>query len=158
MRLKDELEFVGKILEYIENDVIKERVSHLIIWYCKKSTYYKRINYFLAILVIVINSTIPVINQSSFIVEESNKLLVSSMSALASIIGSIAVLLNVKDTWYRYRKYCELMKTECILFINKCEKYSNEDREQIFVIQIEKIITDERNKWEISKFKNDKTK
>lgn len=50
------------------------------------------------------------------------------------------------------------MKTECILFNNKCEKYSDDNREKLFVMEIEKIVADERNRWEISKFKNDKTK
>lgn len=44
MKLKDELVPIVKIVEYIENDMIRERISHLIIWYCKKSTYYKIIN------------------------------------------------------------------------------------------------------------------
>lgn len=158
MKLKDELVSIVKIVEYIENDMIRERVSHLIIWYCKKSTYYKRINYILGILVIVINAIIPVVNQMSFMEIQNNKLLVSLSSSIASILGSISVLLNVKETWYRYRKHCELMKTECILFNNKCEKYSDDNREKLFVMEIEKIVADERNRWEISKFKNDKTK
>ncbi|OPD38846.1 hypothetical protein AL714_00320 [Clostridium botulinum] len=142
MKLKEELRSLNNFIKTIENEVIKNRVEHLLIWYVKKATYYKRMYYMLSIMITIINAIIPVINQLNW---ELKSLAVTIISSIASIIASIITLLSVKDTWFRYRKYVELLKTECMLFNCRCEQYSCNERERTFIYNIERIISDERD-------------
>ncbi|MCT4618218.1 MAG: DUF4231 domain-containing protein [Marinisporobacter sp.] len=152
MKLKEEIESLDNFTEMIENQIIKSRVKHLLEWYVKKATSYKCCYYILSIAMIIINASIPVIHQFKW---EQSKIFVSSISAIASIIASILTLVSVKDTWFRYRKHVELIKTECMLFNCQCGDYSKEDREKIFIENIENIISEERGYWEKFKFKNE---
>ncbi|MEJ8555146.1 DUF4231 domain-containing protein [Tepidibacter sp. Z1-5] len=155
MKLKDEIQAVKDMTKNIENEVIRQRVEQLLVWDVKKATCYKRAYYLMSIVIIIANASIPIINQMW--TGPNGRLTVSSISGLAGVIASILTLVNVKDTWFRYRKFAELMKTECILFINKCNPYNGENRECLFVNKIELIVSGERGLWE-DKFKEGKDK
>lgn len=150
MKIKEEIESLDNFTEMIDNQIIKNRVVHLLEWYAKKATCYKRYYYVLSIALIIINASIPVIHQFEW---EQSKIIVSSISATASIIASILTLVSVKDTWFRYRKHVELLKTECMLFNCRCGDYNEDDREKIFISNIENISSGERAYWK--RFKNE---
>lgn len=154
LKLKDEIQAVKDITVNIKNKMIRDRVEQLLVWDVKKATCYKRRYYSMSIVIILANASIPIINQMW--TGPNGRLTVSIISGLAGVIASILTLINVKDTWFRYRKFAELMKTQCILFINKCDPYNGEDRECLFVNNIESIVSDERDHWESSKFKKDR--
>lgn len=141
-----EKEYVYKILSCIEDDKIRERINNILLWDISKAEFYKKIFYIISMLIILINASIPVINQLSF--WEFNILTTSIISTIASILTSILTLVCVKDNWYRYRKYSELIKRECILYINECEPYNGELRNKLFVKNIELISNDELSAWQ----------
>lgn len=151
MDLKYELSSLDNFTDRIKNSNIKERINHLLIFYCKKSTYYKYSYYAMSIIIIIINASIPIINQSTI---QNASFIVSLISALAATLGGIMALISVKEVWIRYRKHVELIKMECMFFNCKYEKYdcTEEEREKILMSEVENIISRERKIWEDSRF------
>lgn len=143
--LEYEIQSVEELLSNIENINIRKRVTQVVIWNIKKATKYKRLYYWMSIAIIILTASIPVINLLDFL---NPKISTSIISALAGILASILTLVNVKETWLRYRKYAEMIKSESVLFINKCERYSEIDAECKFIENIESIIGEERLNWE----------
>ena len=152
MWLKKELSSLQHYTKEIENELIRNRVSYLMEWYVRKCTYYKNIYYSLSVLLIVINASIPILNQT---VWKYSKITVSIISSLATISTSVMTLFTMKDTWFRYRNSVELMKKECMLFSGRCNEYSRHYRETLFIKRFEDIIENERKTWQKNKFYND---
>ncbi|PFS25407.1 hypothetical protein COK45_05080 [Bacillus thuringiensis] len=146
--LKNELNSLEFYTINIKSEVTKNRINHLLGWYVKKGTYYKRIYYLINSLIIIINASIPIINQLNF---TFSLILVSTIAGVASVLASILTLVSVKDTWFRYRKHAELLKRECILFNCHWGIYEDEDRERRLAVSVEEIIHNEREYWEANK-------
>lgn len=146
-----EIKYIRSLLSSIENQLTKDRLENILIWNIKKSCFYKNMFYGMSVTIIIINAGIPVINQA--LAEANSKLIITVFSTLASVFASILTLVGVKDKWYRYRKYTELLKRECIFYITKSGVYHLEQRECEFIENIEAICSDERELWEKSNFK-----
>ncbi|MDP4146615.1 MAG: DUF4231 domain-containing protein [Bacillota bacterium] len=82
---------------------MKDRVENVLLWNINKAKYYKNMYYGMSIIIIIINASIPVINQIQNF--DNSKLVVSITSAVAGVVASILTLIGIKDKWYRYRKY-----------------------------------------------------
>lgn len=149
MRLKKEKKSLRNFTENIDSKIIKERVDHILEWYICKASFYKTLYYSLSVVLIMINASIPIINQIEF---RESSLLVSIISSVATVITSVITLFAMKDTWYRYRFSVELMKKECMLFNIKHKMYANADRNEIFIERFESIIENERAMWKSDKF------
>lgn len=147
---KEELDSITIYIDKIENVSIKMRIEHILKMYARKSTLYRWLYYRMSVLIIIINALIPVINQISS--DDRLKYVVSIMSAVASVFAGIITLYCMKDTWYRYRKNAELIKKECMYFNSKIGDYSGEDRESYLTMNIEKILSEEKNSWKSQKF------
>lgn len=143
--LEYEIQSVEELLSNIENIKIRKRVTQVVIWNIKKATKYKYRYYWMSISIIILTGSIPLINVAEL---WNPKIFTSIISALASILASTLTLVNVKETWLRYRKYAEMIKSESVLFINKCEPYSESNAECKFIENIESIIGEERLNWE----------
>lgn len=153
MKLKEELESIEIFTEPIQNETIKKRVTQVLNWNIKKGTKQKYLFYAFSIIVIILNAAIVVINQM-----EKYDLLITIIASISSVLASIITLFNFKETWHRYRKSSEEIKTECMQFNCKCGEYKEEEgREEKFLIKIESIINEERSLWETVRFKCDKT-
>nr|WP_263327040.1 DUF4231 domain-containing protein [Neobacillus sp. Marseille-Q6967] len=139
----------------IEDEVVRNRVNHMLIWFIKKATYHKYAYYGINILVIMINASIPIINQINF---SNTRFTVSLIAGIASVLISILTIINIKDSWFRYRKHAELLKRECILYSCRWGDYAGENRQNIFALNVEHIIDYERTSWETSLFKTDEEK
>lgn len=98
MKLEDELSSIEIFTSNIENPVIKQRVYQVLSWNIIKSTRYKRMFYILSILILILNASIPVINQI-----EKFPIVVTIIASISSVITGIITLINFKDVWYRYR-------------------------------------------------------
>lgn len=145
--LKKELSSIGMYSESIKNFTIKRRILHLLEWYIRKATFYKKLFYILSLIIILINAAIPVINQMDFKYGSNS---VSIISAIASVLTSVTTLFTMKDTWFRYRKSVELIKKECMLFAVEYGEYGlkDTDKEQLLLRNVEMIISNERDSWE----------
>lgn len=135
--IKDEMLSLGHLTKSIDNEVIRRRIEDLLTYYTKKATYYQYAYYILSIVIIVINASIPVIHHLHL---EKSIVIVSISSAVASVIASIITLLNIKDIWFRYRRNIKILKKECMLFNCQCGNYNGEDKEKIFIVNVEDII------------------
>lgn len=147
MRLKEELQTIKTFTDPIQNTIIKDRVYDTLKWNIRKSTYYKRLFYILSITSLILNASIPIINQM-----ENQNIKVTIISSIIFTITSIMTLINFKDVWYRYRLAAEMIKSECMFFNGKLGIYQGEDREKVFICKLEDIITDERSHWIKSRF------
>ena len=107
MKLEDELSSIEIFTSNIENPVIKQRVYQVLSWNIIKSTRYKRMFYILSILVLILNASIPVINQI-----EKFPIVVTIVASISTVITGIITLINFKDVWYRYRVTAEKIKTD----------------------------------------------
>ncbi|WP_165773172.1 DUF4231 domain-containing protein [Bacillus mycoides] len=155
MSLKKELISLEFYTTNIKNEVTRNRISHLLEWYVKKGTYYKRTYYLINIIIVVINASIPIINQLKF---SFSLILVSIIAGIASVLASILTLISVKDTWFRYRKHAELLKKECMFFNCHWGIYEDGEREKMLVVKVEEIINDEREYWEVNKINKNQEK
>mgnify|MGYP001157701937 FL=1 len=147
MKLEDELSSIEIFTSNIENPVIKQRVYQVLSWNIIKSTRYKRMFYILSILVLILNASIPVINQI-----EKFPIVVTIVASISTVITGIITLINFKDVWYRYRVTVEKIKTECMLLNCRLGQYSCVNREKKFLIRIEEILAEDQESWIKSRF------
>jgi hypothetical protein len=146
---KKELESIPIYVGRIENEALKERIEHILDWYIRKAVFCKNLFYEISVVLVLINASIPIINQIGF---DNKDITVSIISSIATILTSFMTLFTMKDTWFRYRKYVELIKTECMLYNCKCDNYSEENRDCVLAIKVEDIICNERQEWVKNKF------
>ena len=138
MKLEDELSSIEIFTSNIENPVIKQRVYQVLS---------KRMFYILSILVLILNASIPVINQI-----EKFPIVVTIVASISTVITGIITLINFKDVWYRYRVTAEKIKTECMLLNCRLGQYSCVNREKKFLIRIEEILAEDQESWIKSRF------
>lgn len=147
MKLRDELQSLDIFTSHIQNKIIRARVEQVLNWNVKKATYHKYLFYLLSMITIILNSSIPIINQLN-----EYDLAITIIASITSIITSILTLINFKDVWYRYRKTAEEIKRECMKLNCRYGEYEFEDRETRFLINFESIVSNETDLWIESRF------
>lgn len=152
VKIREELDSVEIFISTIQDEYIKRRVNQVLKWDIKRAIWNKRIFYLINITILVLNASIPIINQ---IKEQS--IYVTIISSICTILASIINLINFKDEWYRYRYCVETIKRECMMLSCKCGEYKGENREKIFLINFEQILSKEIDYWKKNKFDNDNT-
>lgn len=147
MKLRDELQSLDIFISSIQNKIIRARVKQVLNWNVKKATYHKYLFYSLSMINIILNSSIPIINQL-----DEYDLAITIIASITSIITSTITLINFKDVWYRYRKTAEEIKRECMKLNCRYGEYEFEDRETRFLINFESIVSNETDLWIESRF------
>lgn len=147
MKLEEELSSIEIFTSNIENTIIKQRVYQVLKWNIIKSTNYKRIFYFLSVILLILNASIPVINQI-----EKFPIVVTIIASISTVITGIITLINFKDVWHRYRLTAERIKTECMLLNCRLGQYSGIDREKKFMLRFEEILAENQELWIKSRF------
>ncbi|EOU1755917.1 DUF4231 domain-containing protein [Clostridium perfringens] len=147
MKLKDELEAIEIYTSEIKNTIIQKRVGQVLEWNIKKATKYKFLFYLLSIIIIILNASIPIINQIN-----GYEILITIISSIVLALTSIISLINFKDTWHRYRYTAEAIKGECMRFNCRTIEYRDENRDTVFLERIERLISAERELWIESRF------
>ena len=131
------------IKEYLE-----KRVDDQINWYDQKSKdaqkWYKRLQK----AEIILASLIPLL--SGYVA--SNKciaFIVGLFGAVIAVIESISKLNKYHENWIQYRSTCEMLRYQKHLYLTGSAPYNNQDEtiENIFVHNIENIISSENNQW-----------
>ena len=81
------------------------------------------------------------------------------MGAIIAIIESITKLFKWHENWIEYRTTCELLRYQKHLYLTKSAPYNTEPEtiDNIFVRNIENIISSENNKWKNINSQEDKT-
>ena len=127
-----------------DNDYISNRLNDQMQYYHSKCISFQQEFYRLSVVIIVANAIIPVL----LLVSNCGaiKYIVAIISALASILSSILLLRNTKETWLEYRSTYEKLKREKILFETKSGVY-NEASINDFILNCENIIDAEHEIW-----------
>lgn len=129
--------------EYLEN-----RVQKQIDWYDKKSIDCQRKYKIFQIIEIIIAAFIPLL--SGYTTNNSIiALIIGICGAVIAIIESVTKLNKYHENWVQYRTTCELLRYQKQLFITKSAPYNTAEEtiENVFVRNIETIISSENNKW-----------
>lgn len=130
------------------NDYIRTRVDDQINWYDKKSK--KAQNWYKGIQIVEIISAaaIPIIVPY---VASGNpaSLAVAILGALIAVLESFCRLYKFHENWIQYRTTAELLKYHKYLYQTKSAPYNDqaETVENVFVRNIEAIISSENNTW-----------
>ena len=136
-------------------DYIQNRVDNQIKWYSQKATFNKFRYRIIEIIIIVSGALIPIINSSAiFYPKEANYSNLVFTSSVLGFIVTIAVGLSQLEkyfeTWNLYRTNAEVLKKEKFLYQNNAGQYAKitqEDRDILFVENIEFILSSEVTKY-----------
>lgn len=129
-------------------DYICSRVDNQIDWYDKKSLrnqkWYKRIQ----VIEIVIASIIPLLAGYSTS-HWSIPLIIAIIGIAITIMESISKINQYHENWIEYRSTCELLRYQKMLFLTRSFPYNEQPEtvENLFVKNIEQIISAENNQW-----------
>lgn len=155
--MNDDFVYISSLLERMDNENIKKYVAHQLYTYAEKARYNKRCYYIFSIISLSAPAVALVFNNLSE-ATNSTKLLVSILSAVATIATGINSLVKFKETWIRYRSYCEILKREVTEYITgvgdyKAMKNDKEGKQEIFYQKLSKRIIEEENEWKNAKSK-----
>lgn len=129
------------------NEYIVKRVDNQIDWYDEKSIeaqkWYKRLQK----IEIVLAAIIPLL--SGYATCKWIAFIIGLFGAAIAIIESISKLNKYHENWIQYRTTCEMLRYQKHLFLTGSAPYNTEDEtiENIFVRNIENIISSENNQW-----------
>ena len=129
-------------------EYMKTRVDDQIAWYDKKSVKCQHWYKALQVIEIIIAASIPVLsgytNYSCAI-----PIILGIAGAIITIIESLTKLFKYHENWIEYRTTCELLRYQKYLYITKSAPYNDtpENIDNIFIRNIENIISSENNKW-----------
>lgn len=133
------------IQEYIE-----KRVNNQIDWYDGKSQEAQNWYKTLQVIEIILASLIPLLSAYSTSCR-SIAVTVGIFSAVIAIIESISKLNKYHENWIQYRTTCEMLRYQKYLFLTRSAPYNNSDEtiENVFVRNIENIVSSENNQWKM---------
>ena len=134
------------------NSYIKNRLDDQITWYDKR-----------------LNRPSAPINGCSYWVDRCYShsaacQLYSQLPAIAFVVGLLGGIITViegterlgryHENWVEYRSACEMLKHEKNLYLMDAYPYgTDETKEQLFVHNIENLLSSEGNKWKVSNIK-----
>ena len=153
--MNDDFVYISSLLERMDNENIKKYVAHQLYTYAEKARFNKRCYYIFSMISLSAPAVALVFNNLS---EETNstKWFVSVLSAVATTATGINGLVKFKETWIRYRSYCEILKREVTEYITgvgdyKAMKNDQEGKQEIFYQKLSKRIIEEENEWKSAK-------
>ncbi len=138
----------GNIDSYIKN-----RLDDQINWYDKKAQQAQRIYKWLQVTEFVIAAAIPLL--TNYTVNcPAVAFVVGLLGAAITVIEGTEHLGRYHENWIEYRSACETLKHEKNLYLMNAYPYgTDETKEQLFVHNIEDLLSSEGNKWKASNAK-----
>lgn len=135
----------GNIESYIQN-----RLDDQIMWYDQKAQQaqntYKRMQFF----ELIVAAAIPLL--ANYTVScPAIAFIVGLLGAIVTVIEGTERLGRYHENWIEYRSACETLKHEKNLYLMGAFPYgTDETAEQLFVHNIENLLSSEGNKWKSS--------
>lgn len=131
-------------------EYMKTRVDDQITWYDNKSTSCQNKYKLTQTIEIILAALIPLLSAYSkdcMLIA----IIVGVLGSAIAIIESLTKLYKWHENWIEYRTTCELLKYQKHLFETESAPYNTEPEsvENIFVRNIENIISSENNKWKV---------
>ena len=130
-----------QIDEYIEH-----RLNEQLSWFSRKSAScqreYKRLRYIetVCILLLPIAGLLPIPG-------DARSLLLVILGAIAAYVRFFAELNSCHDLWLRYRLAAEMLKREKLLHATHAGAYRGDDRDDVLIVNVERIISAANNEW-----------
>ncbi len=131
-------------LSFEKNQLV---ITETLKYYVKKALLYKYTYYVASLASLLLNFTIPVINQIDWL---ENRVIITIISSVTALITSTIGLMGLKDKWYRSRTAAENIKSECIKFNACIGIYEDEDvkrKEKNLILNFESIINQDKVLW-----------
>lgn len=130
------------------NEYLKERVDDQINWYDSKSQKAQKLYKIFQVIEIILASTIPLLSgyaTKCYIFP----VVIGIFGCIIAIIESITKLYKFHENWIQYRSTCELLRYQKHLYLTGSYPYNRTDEtiDNIFVQNIESIISSENNQW-----------
>lgn len=132
------------------DEYITSRVDDQINWYDKKSVDCQKKYKTTQTIEIILAALIPLL--SSYATDcAAIAFIIGMLGSAIAIIESLTKLYKWHENWIEYRSTCELLRFQKNLFLTKSAPYNTESEslENIFVRNIENIISSENNKWKV---------
>ena len=127
---------------------MSDRVDAEIQWYSQKSKQCQTKYKFLRMVEIILASLIPLLapyaDKYAIV-----SFIIGSFGTVITVAGSISALFKYHENWLHYRTTCENLKCQKLLFLTSSYPYNvgKETRENIFVKNVESIISSENAQW-----------
>lgn len=132
------------------NSYIKNRLDDQITWYDKKAQQAQRTYKRMQLTELIVATAIPLLANYT-----------ASCPAIAFVVGLLGGIITViegterlgryHENWVEYRSACEMLKHEKNLYLMDAYPYgTDETKEQLFVHNIENLLSSEGNKWKAS--------
>ena len=141
---KVEWTYIGQLIDAIDNWKIKNQVYNAVVWYVIKSSRYKIYEYILNIVNIVAPALLMIF--SKYVSEDcfGGQLIIAIIGTSAAAAKSCSKLHEKRIC---YRGAAEAIKSETVLYINHVGIYASEERDTIFVQNIDQIRKEENINW-----------
>ncbi len=147
LRWKDDSVYVPALLKDIEDNMLKKRTAHMLYTYVYGAQKYKRRYYLFTWLTVALPALVVFLNSFGSSQNMTVRAAVSLCSLAAAVVSGIAGSVKAKESWVRYRKYCERVKRE--LFLYSMEKTEGDVREKEIKLakKLEEIYKQEGVNW-----------
>ncbi len=139
-----EWEYIGQLLDAIENQNVRNLVGNALKWYVIKASRYRLFEYILNALTLIVPAVLMILNKCVPDNCMMGQLVIAALGTFAAATKSFSKL---HDKRVCYRSAAEFIKSETALYINRVKIYKREDREEIFVNNINKIRKRENDSW-----------
>lgn len=141
---KVEWTYIGQLINAIEDENIKNQIYNALVWYVIKTSRYRIYEYILNIINIVAPTMLVFF--SKYVSEDcfGGQLMIAIVGTFAAAAKSCSKL-NEKRICYRCA--AEAIKSETVLYINHVGIYASEERDEIFVKNIDQIRKEENSNW-----------
>ena len=141
---KVEWDYIGQLLNAIENHNIRNQIGNALEWYVIKTNRYRFSEYILNTLILIVPAVLTILNNCVSSENVEGQLVVAFLGTFAAAAKSFSKL---HDKRICYRRTAEFIKRETALYINQIGRYKGTDRDEIFVNSINEIVGEENNSW-----------
>ena len=140
--------YIPKLLEEIECRELRERTCHMLYTFMVGAKKYKRRYHILTTLSVFFPAAITVFTNLKLGNNIYIQVLVSLCSMAMAVLTGISGSVKAKESWIRYRMYCERVKKELVCYQLKIQPYTSTSSEEGLAQELEKIYEDERQEWD----------
>lgn len=151
IHMSDDLVYISQLLDRIGDEGIRKYLAHELYTYAARAKFYKWCHYIFAIISLSAPAMATVINSIND-GNKSSKIIVSILSLVATVSTGITGIVKFRESWIRYRSYCEILKREVTEYVNIVGNYANDsvDEKQRLISFYEKLqrrIESEEAEW-----------
>lgn len=147
LRWKDDSVYVPALLAAIENDFLKKRSAHMLYTYVYGAQKYKRRYYLFTWLTVVLPALVVFLNSFESSGSMAVRAAVSLCSLAVAVVSGIAGSVKARESWVRYRKYCEWVKRELFLYSMEKTNENSLEKERELAKKLEEIYKQEGVNW-----------